>query len=143
MIILHYDDGDFHDDDGGYHDDHGEVDDVEGCDGVNGFLSRPSNTKPIGYHHSKRWKAMERNFTLLMLVTGGADFLADHQAPNQLMITIKDKIMILVTMMKVPSIGVNYLLSRHPRVEPIFRSNTHDLCWSIGQNSPKTWRDSI
>ena len=51
---------------------------------------------------------MERNFTLLVLVvTGGADFLADHQAPNQLMITIKDKIMMLVTMMKVPSIGVN------------------------------------
>ena len=56
MIILHYDDGDFHDDDGGYHDDHVGVDDVEeGCDGVNGFLSRPSKTKPIGYHHSEHW----------------------------------------------------------------------------------------
>ena len=98
MIILHYDDGDFHDDDGGYHDDHG----VEGCDGVNGFLSRPSNTKPIGYHHSERWKAMERNFTLLIVVvvTGGAGFLADHQTPNQLMITIKDEIMMLVTMIE-------------------------------------------
>ena len=101
VIILHYDDGDFHDDDGGYHDDHVGVDDVEeGCDGVNGSLSRPSNTKPIGYHHSERWKAMERNFTLLMLVTGGADFLADHQTPNQLMITIKDEIMMLVTMIE-------------------------------------------
>ena len=44
---------------------------------------------------------MERNFTLLVLVvTGGADFLADHQAPNQLMITIKDEIMMLVTMIE-------------------------------------------
>lgn len=122
MIILHYDDGDFHDDDGGYHDDHVGVDDVEeGCDGVNGSLSRPSNTKSIGYHHSERWKAVERNFTLLMLVvTGGAGFLADHQTPNQLTITFKDKIMMLVTMMKVPSIGVNVFLSRRPPFEPNF-----------------------
>ena len=57
---------------------------------------------------------------LLMVVTGGGDFLADHPTPNQLMITIKDKIMMLVTMMKVPSIGVNDFLSQRPHFKQIF-----------------------